>query len=145
MKASWNCWGGVLIYHLKYSRRFGLGPPKPFGSPLLSSVRPERQAELRFVLAKISNSAQATISRDYTEAKRSVQSMQRGNKLNEAALLLFAIANRYEHVVVALSTLASAPFELVDHLMHGDRIDALLIPRRFKSEVQQVSIDGLAE
>jgi len=113
---------------LEIFRKLVLRATEAVRSRLLSSVRPERQAELRFVLAKISNSAQATISRDYTEAKRSVQSMQRGNKLNEAALLLFAIANRYEHVVVALSTLASAPFELVDHLMHGDRIDALLIP-----------------
>jgi uncharacterized protein (DUF2336 family) len=97
-------------------------------SRLLSALNPERQGEIRFVLAKISKNAQETISRDYAAAQRTVQSMQRDHKLNEAALLLFAISNRFEHVVVALSALSSGSFELIDHLMHGDQIDALLVP-----------------
>jgi len=100
---------------------------KAVRSRLLSSVKPERQAEFRLVLAKIPKSKQATITRDCTEAQRTVQSMQQAGKLNEAALLLFAISNRYEHVVAALTLLASTPLELVDQLMHGDRIDALLV------------------
>ena len=62
------------------------------------------------------------------DAKNTVQSMQRANKLNEAALLLFAISNRFEHVVTALTVLSSGSFELIDHLMHGDRIEPLLVP-----------------
>ena len=95
---------------------------------LLGCISPERQAELRFVLAKISKTAQETISRDYTDAQRSVQSMQQARKLNEDAILLFAISKRFEHVVVALSMLSSAPFELVDQLMCGEQIAPLLIP-----------------
>jgi hypothetical protein len=54
--------------------------------------------------------------------------MRRASKLNESALLLFAISNRFEHVVVALSVLSAGSFELIDHLMHGDRVDAMLVP-----------------
>jgi uncharacterized protein (DUF2336 family) len=97
-------------------------------SRLIAIVQPERQSELRLLLAKISKSAQETVSRDYTAAQRTVQAMQRARKLNETAVLLFAISNRFEHVVVALSVLSSAQFELIDHLMHGDKIDAMLVP-----------------
>jgi hypothetical protein len=97
-------------------------------SRLLATVNPERQSELRYVLARITKAAQATISRDYTEAQRTVESMQRANKLNEAALLLFAISNRYEHVTVALALLCGANFDMIDRVMRGDRVDALLVP-----------------
>jgi hypothetical protein len=86
------------------------------------------EAQIQLVLATISKRARETISRDYNEAQNAVQSMHRSRKLNEDAILLFAISKRFEHVVVALSLLSSAPFELIDDLMHGDRIDALLIP-----------------
>jgi uncharacterized protein (DUF2336 family) len=113
---------------LEFLRKLLLRATEAVRSRLMSSVRPERQAEMRLVLAKISKDAQETASRDYTEAHRSVQSMRRANKLNESALLLLAISNRFEHVVVALSVLSSGSFELIDQLMHGDRIDAMLVP-----------------
>jgi hypothetical protein len=94
----------------------------------LATIKPDRQAEMRFVLAKITKDAHETVSRDYAEAHRTVESMRRANKLNESALLLFAISNRLEHVVVALSVLSSGSFELIDQLMHGDRVDAILVP-----------------
>jgi uncharacterized protein (DUF2336 family) len=113
---------------LELFRKLLLRATEAVRARLLSSVKPERQAELRFILAKISKSAQQTISRDYTDAKNAVESMQRANRLNEAALLLFAISNRFEHAVAALTVLSSGSFELIDHLMHGDRIEALLVP-----------------
>jgi uncharacterized protein (DUF2336 family) len=97
-------------------------------SRLLSSVKPEQQAHIRLVLATISKRARETIDRDYNDAQNVVQSMHRSRKLNEDAIMLFAISKRREHVVVALSLLSSAPFELIDDLMHSDRLDALLIP-----------------
>jgi len=120
--------GRRLDIPLELFRKLLLRATEAVRSRLLSSFNLERQAEIGLVLAKISKNAEATISRDYTEARRSVESMQRAGKLNEAALLLFAISNRYEHVVVALAVLSSGSFELVDHLMHGDRIDPLLVP-----------------
>ena len=113
---------------LELFRKLLLRATEAVRSRLLASVGLERQGELRLVLARISKSAHAAISRDYTEAKRSVESMQRARKLNEPALLLFALSNRFEHVVAALTALSAAPFELIDRLMHGDRVDALLVP-----------------
>jgi uncharacterized protein (DUF2336 family) len=95
---------------------------------LLSVAKPEQQSKIKLVLATIAKDAQETISRDYNEAMSTVQAMHRSHKLNEDALLLFAISKRYEHVVVALSLLSTAPFELIDDLMRGERVDALLIP-----------------
>jgi uncharacterized protein (DUF2336 family) len=120
--------GRRLDIPLEFFRKLLLRATDAVRSRLMSSFSPERQAEIRLVLAKISKSAQDTISRDYAEAQRSVQSMQRARKLNESAVLLFALSNRYEHVVAALTLLCAAPFELVDHLMRGDRVDALLVP-----------------
>jgi uncharacterized protein (DUF2336 family) len=120
--------GRRLDIPLEFFRKLLLRATEAARSRLLSSFNLERQAEIRLVLAKISKSAQDAISRDYAEAQRSVQSMQRARKLNENAVLLFALSNRYEHVVAALTLMCPAPCELIDHLMRGDRIDALLVP-----------------
>jgi uncharacterized protein (DUF2336 family) len=120
--------GRRLDIPLEFFRKLLLQATEAVRTRLLATIKPDRQAEMRFVLAKITKDAQETVSRDYTEARRSVESMQRANKLNESALLLFAISNRYEHVVVALSALSSGAFELIDQLMHGDRVDAILVP-----------------
>ena len=120
--------GRRLDIPLELLRKLLLRATEAVRTRLLSCVKPERQAELRLVLAKISKTSQETISRDYADAQRTVQSMQRANKLDEDALLLFAISKRFEHVVVALSLLSSGPFELIDHLMHSDRNDPLLVP-----------------
>jgi uncharacterized protein (DUF2336 family) len=120
--------GRRLDIPLELFRKLLLRATEAVRSRLLSSVKPEQQAELRLVLAKISKSAQQAMGRDYAEAKITIQSMRNANKLNESAILLFAISNRFEHVVASLALLSSGPFELIDHLMHGDRIDALLVP-----------------
>jgi len=120
--------GRRLDIPLELLRKLLLRATEAVRSRLLSSVKPERQAELRLVLAKISKTSQETIGHDYADAQRTVQSMQRANKLDEDALLLFAISKRFEHVVAALSLLSSGPFELIDQLMHSERNDALFVP-----------------
>jgi uncharacterized protein (DUF2336 family) len=120
--------GRRLDIPLELFRKLVLRATEAVRSRLLSSAKPEQQAQIQLVLATISKRARETISRDYNEAQKTVQSMHRSRKLNEDAIVLFAISKRFEHVVVALSLLSSAPFELIDDLMHGDRIDALLIP-----------------
>ena len=120
--------GRRLDIPLEFFRKLLLQATEAVRSRLLATIKPDRQAEMRLVLAKISKDAHETASRDYTEAHNCVHSMRRANKLNESALLLFAISNRFEHVVVALSVLSAGSFELIDHLMHGDRVDAILVP-----------------
>jgi hypothetical protein len=43
-------------------------------------------------------------------------------------VLEFARSNRFEEAMAALSLRCSAPIEIIDRLMQGNRIDALLIP-----------------
>ena len=95
---------------------------------LLSSVGPERQAEIRLILAEASEEVGEQVTRDFTEAHETVGLMHRQGSLNEAALLQFATYGRYEHVVAALSVLCRIPLELIDRLMRGNRIDALILP-----------------
>src|SRR5262249_28775389 len=57
---------------------------------LLASAKPETQAEIRRVLAKVSDEVGASRApRDYSAARRVVEGMQREGKLDEAALVDF--------------------------------------------------------
>jgi len=95
---------------------------------LLASAKPDTQAEIRRVLAKVSTEVGATTGpRDYTIAQHRVDTLRKEGKLNEAALIEFAKASKYEETVVALATLCSVPIEVVDRLMSGERPDPVLI------------------
>jgi len=96
-------------------------------SRLLDCVSPEREGEVRVVLAMVSNKVKATISRDYTEAQHAVKLMERDRKLGEAAVLQFALTSRYQHAVAAVAALSAASIELIDSLMHAAP-DAILVP-----------------
>ena len=96
---------------------------------LLAVAKPETQAEIRRVLAKVSGevAANAGTARDYSEAQRVVRALAKDNKLNEATLEEFAKNNQYEETVVSLSELCSVPMEVIDRLMEGERPDPVLI------------------
>jgi uncharacterized protein (DUF2336 family) len=94
---------------------------------LLSAAKPETQAEIRRVLARVSEEVGAGKVRDYGAAQRAVDALRRQGKLNEAALLDFAKSSKYEEMVVALAQLCSVPIDVVDRLMSGDRPDPVLI------------------
>ena len=95
---------------------------------LLASAKPETQAEIRRVLAKVSHEVAAKAApRDYAAAMRVVEQMRQEGKLDEAALVDFAKGGRYEETVAALACLCAVPIEVVDRLMGGDRPDPVLI------------------
>ncbi len=96
---------------------------------LLATARPETQAEIRRVLAKVSEEvgAQAKPMRDYAAAQSKVRTLKQSGKLTEAALTGFADAERYEETVAALAELSDVPIEVVDRLMVGERPDPVLI------------------
>jgi uncharacterized protein (DUF2336 family) len=95
---------------------------------LFASAKPETQAEIRRVLAKISHEVAAKAApRDYSAAQRTVEALKREGKLNEAALVDFAGRGQYEETVAALASLCAVPIEVVDRLMGGDRPDPVLI------------------
>jgi uncharacterized protein (DUF2336 family) len=94
---------------------------------LLAAAKPETQAEVRRVLAKVSSEVGAAKRRDYAAAMRTVDALRQQGKLNESALVEFAEAGRYDETVVAFARLCGVPIDVVDRLMGGDRPDPILI------------------
>jgi uncharacterized protein (DUF2336 family) len=95
---------------------------------LFASARPETQAEIRRVLTKVSDEVGARNGpRDYSKARRLVEELNRDGKLDEAALVDFAKAGKYEEAVATLALLCAVPIEVVDRLMGGERPDPILI------------------
>jgi len=95
---------------------------------LFASARPETQAEIQRVLAKVTTEVGTSAApRDYSVARRTIEALRKEGKLNEAALVEFAKARQYEEAVVALAELCAVPIEVVERLMSGDRPDPILI------------------
>jgi uncharacterized protein (DUF2336 family) len=94
---------------------------------LFSALKPEQDVEIGRAVVKISRDMVTDIDRDFSEARRTIGSMQQAGKLNESAVLTFAISNRFEHVIAALAALSSAPFELVEQSMRTYMADAILV------------------
>ena len=95
----------------------------------LMAARPDAAGDLTQALNKVSRELQAERpARDYSEAQHLVALLNRDGKLNETALLEFARANKFEETIAGLALRCSAPIDIIDRLMQGARIDALLIP-----------------
>jgi len=95
---------------------------------LLASAKPETQSEILRVLAKVSTEVATKAGpRDFSAARRAVESLRQDGKLNEEQLVEFTKAGKYEETVAALAQLSSVPIEVVDRLMSGDRPDPVLI------------------
>jgi uncharacterized protein (DUF2336 family) len=95
---------------------------------LFASATPEIQAEIRNVLARVSKEvATKSAPRDYREAQRTIVGLRLRGELNEAQILDFAKAGRYEEMVAGLADLCSVPIDVVDRLMGGERPDPILI------------------
>lgn len=94
---------------------------------LLATAKPDTQAEIRRVLARVSNEVGNAKSRNYAAAQERVDLLHQQGQLNEAALLNFAKTGRYEDTVAALAKLCVVPIDVVDRLMGGDRPDPVLI------------------
>ena len=98
---------------------------------LLAKARPDTQAEIRRVLAKVSGEIGARVApRNYAAALAAVRALQKDNRLGEAEVLDFAKAGKYEETIAAMATICSVPVEVVDRLMGGERSDPVLIMAR---------------
>jgi uncharacterized protein (DUF2336 family) len=95
---------------------------------LIASATPELRTAICDILAKVSGEVGARVGpRDYRAAQRTILSLDRAKRLDEAALAAFCAQNKYEETVVALAALAKVPVKIVDRLMSGDRPDPVLI------------------
>jgi len=98
---------------------------------LLAQAKPETQAEIRRILAKVTDEVGARAApRNYTVALATVRAMHKERKLTEADIAEFAKSGKYEETIAALATICSVPVEVVDRLMSGERADPVLILAR---------------
>lgn len=99
-------------------------------SRLFSRTPSELQEEVRRALQIAANEIdwETRTPRDFVSAKRFVELLKERGELNEAVLLKFAKARKYEETTAALALLSSAPIEIVKPLMESPRDDGLLIP-----------------
>ena len=65
--------------------------------------------------------------RDFAPAQRTILALHQAGELNEAALLGFAKAYKYEESVAALSAMSGVKIATLDRLIAGDRYDPILI------------------
>ncbi len=98
---------------------------------LLAQAKPETQAEIRRVLAKVSGEVAAKAQpRNYAAALAAVRALHKERKLTEADVAEFAKTGKYEETIAALATICSVPVDVVDRLMNGERADPVLILAR---------------
>lgn len=96
---------------------------------LLSHAPPEAKAQIQGTVAAATATVAKEISapRDFTRAEQLIAAMQKNDELNEAAILQFANARRYEEMVVGLSALCSGSVQLIAALMKSERNEGLLV------------------
>jgi len=113
---------------------------------LLAQAKPETQAEIRRVLAKVSDEVAAKAApRNYTAALETVRALHKERKLTEADVAEYARSGKYEETIATLATICAVPVEVVDRLMSGERADPVLILARaanFTWATVKVIIEG---
>jgi hypothetical protein len=98
----------------------------------LASIAPaELQEEIKRVLKTIANAlpSESPPTRDFSRAEGVVRRMKGLNELNDAAIMRFAEAKKFEEVAASLAILNnSAPINLMARVLEGPRADLILIP-----------------
>ena len=95
---------------------------------LLEVVKPARQADIKRAIGEISGVPERVETRrDFAPAQRAIIALHRAGELDEAALLGFAKAYRYEESVAALSAMSGVKIAILDRLVGGERQDPILI------------------
>ena len=73
---------------------------------LLAAAKPETQAEIRKVLAKVTDEVGAKAApRNYAAALAAVRALHKERKLTEADITAYAEGGKYEETIAALATL----------------------------------------
>ena len=93
---------------------------------LLAAARPETQAEISRIIAKVSREV-VRPSFDFRPAQKLVLDLHQAGELDEARLAAFADQGRFEEAVAALSLICAVPIPVIERLMTGERADPALI------------------
>src|SRR6202166_1144987 len=95
---------------------------------LFEVVKPDRQAAIKQAMSEISGVPEVIESRrDFAPAQRAILALHGAGELNEAALLGFAKAYKYEEAIAALAAMSGVKIATLDRLIAGDRHDPILI------------------
>jgi uncharacterized protein (DUF2336 family) len=95
---------------------------------LFEVVKPDRQAEIKQAMSEISGGPERIEGRrDFAPAQRKILALHNAGGLNEAAVLGFAKAFKYEESIAALSAMSAVKIATLDRLISGDRYDPILI------------------
>ena len=95
---------------------------------LFEVVKPGRQAAIKQAMGELSGLPERVESqRDFEPAQRAVLALHQAGELNEAALLGFAKAFKYEESVAALSAMSGVKIATLDRLITAERYDPILI------------------
>jgi uncharacterized protein (DUF2336 family) len=98
---------------------------------LFEVAKPDKKAAINHAMIQIIGAPkQSAIRRDFASAQRAILALHHAGELNEAALLGFARAHKYEECVAALSAMSAVRIATIDRLIMGDRHDPILIMGR---------------
>jgi uncharacterized protein (DUF2336 family) len=97
---------------------------------LVAIAPPELQEEIKRVLKAIASTAAGDTpsTRDFSRAEALVKLLHELNELDDAAVIKFAGANKFEEVAASLAILNNVPTDLMARLLEGPRSDLILIP-----------------
>lgn len=117
---------------LQFFRDLLLRATEAVRAKLLASAGPDRQDEIRKILAGISNDIEreSPVVRSFEDAQRLVALLKETGRLNEAEIHNFAKQEKYEEAISGLAALCSVPVDLIERLAQSGRTDALLVPSK---------------
>jgi uncharacterized protein (DUF2336 family) len=99
---------------------------------LIAYASPAAHAEIQRALGVASARVAREVAapRDFRRAESVIDGLHVTDQLDEAAVVQFAEAGRYEEMVVALARLCDAPIELIESLLQSISPDGLLLACR---------------
>jgi uncharacterized protein (DUF2336 family) len=119
------------------ARKLGLRPDFPprllgdlardVGHRVVAAGTSAPAAESHRTPARPRESRPAGPGRDYSAARRTVETLREQNRLDEEAVVAFARTGQFEQTVAALACLCAVPIAVVDRLMAGTRPDPVLV------------------
>ena len=97
---------------------------------LAAIAPPELQEEIKRVLKAIAGAAgeDSSSERDFSRAEALVKLLKQHNELDDAAIVKFAGARKFDEVAASLGTLNNATTAMMAKLLEGPRSDLILIP-----------------
>jgi uncharacterized protein (DUF2336 family) len=97
----------------------------------LMAVAPaELQEEIKRILKTIANAAgeDTSSARDFSRADALVKLLKQHNELDDASIVKFVTARKFDEVAASLAILNDVPTEMMARLLDGPRSDLVLIP-----------------